>query len=279
MSYKAPGGRDNAKMVPRSTFNDLMLPQFDGSYFLRPDRILGVFIFSKRMKLTQAQVSMNTMLFMSSPSSTPAKRTTKTELFKDTTDKRELVLEGCIGEARHDKDVSQTLDLFEWQSRLRATTMVEAANTVLPVTSDDGDDSDSDEMTGTRKRSSLSSSLSKMSESFLTKDDSFNLRKRESERDTFDDLTEMRYSHNPLFNRIRNSLVGSSDRDTSSQPHRPTPPSTTPKSPKRSSSKLAARRSLLLGQSHLPSQTTITEDIGVELAVSYSHPRNEEDNI
>lgn len=41
---QAPGGRDNAKMIPRSTFDDLMLPHDDGNYFLRPDRILSIFI-------------------------------------------------------------------------------------------------------------------------------------------------------------------------------------------------------------------------------------------
>jgi hypothetical protein len=44
---QAPGGRDNAKMVPKSYFTSLMLPQADGNYFLRPDRILGVFVMSR----------------------------------------------------------------------------------------------------------------------------------------------------------------------------------------------------------------------------------------
>jgi hypothetical protein len=43
---QAPGGRDNAKMVPKSYFTSLMLPQANGDYFLRSDRILAVFIIS-----------------------------------------------------------------------------------------------------------------------------------------------------------------------------------------------------------------------------------------
>jgi hypothetical protein len=43
---QAPGGRDNAKMVPKSYFTSLMLPQESGDYFLRSDRILAVFIIS-----------------------------------------------------------------------------------------------------------------------------------------------------------------------------------------------------------------------------------------
>ena len=34
---QAPGGRDNAKMIPKPFFKDLMLPQIDGNYFLGPD--------------------------------------------------------------------------------------------------------------------------------------------------------------------------------------------------------------------------------------------------
>jgi len=40
---QAPGGRDNAKMVPKSYFTSLMLPEESGDYFLRSDRILAVF--------------------------------------------------------------------------------------------------------------------------------------------------------------------------------------------------------------------------------------------
>jgi hypothetical protein len=36
---QAPGGRNNAKMVSKKTFEDLTLPHADGSYYLRPDRI------------------------------------------------------------------------------------------------------------------------------------------------------------------------------------------------------------------------------------------------
>jgi hypothetical protein len=46
MLAQAPGGRDNAKMVPKSYFHSLMLPKDDGTYFLRPDRILAVFVIN-----------------------------------------------------------------------------------------------------------------------------------------------------------------------------------------------------------------------------------------
>mmetsp|Transcript_33577 Transcript_33577/g.39454 ORF Transcript_33577/g.39454 Transcript_33577/m.39454 type:complete len:411 (+) Transcript_33577:2-1234(+) len=39
----APGGRDRAKVVSKSDFSAFSLPHLDGNYFLRPDRILGVF--------------------------------------------------------------------------------------------------------------------------------------------------------------------------------------------------------------------------------------------
>jgi len=41
---QAPGGRDNAKMVSKRTFEDLSLPSSDGCYYLRPDRILCCFL-------------------------------------------------------------------------------------------------------------------------------------------------------------------------------------------------------------------------------------------
>jgi len=50
---QAPGGRDNAKMVPKPYFSSLSLPQFDGDYFLRPDRILGCFVFNSNVKKRQ----------------------------------------------------------------------------------------------------------------------------------------------------------------------------------------------------------------------------------
>jgi hypothetical protein len=43
LSFKAPGGRSNAKMITKSTFKEFSSPHPDGNYFLRPDRILGVF--------------------------------------------------------------------------------------------------------------------------------------------------------------------------------------------------------------------------------------------
>ena len=36
---QAPGGRENAKMVPKGNFNDFATPLKDGNYFLRPDYI------------------------------------------------------------------------------------------------------------------------------------------------------------------------------------------------------------------------------------------------
>jgi hypothetical protein len=41
---QAPGGRDNAKVVSKATFEIFGLPHADGSYFLRPDRLLGAFL-------------------------------------------------------------------------------------------------------------------------------------------------------------------------------------------------------------------------------------------
>ena len=41
---QAPGGRENAKMVGKQIFANFSLPQSDGNYFLRPDRILGAFL-------------------------------------------------------------------------------------------------------------------------------------------------------------------------------------------------------------------------------------------
>lgn len=40
---QAPGGRDNAFMISKPTFELLSLPDTNGNYFLRPDRILGIF--------------------------------------------------------------------------------------------------------------------------------------------------------------------------------------------------------------------------------------------
>jgi len=41
--HQAPGGRDNARVVTKPTFSGFSLESGDGSYFLRRDRILGVF--------------------------------------------------------------------------------------------------------------------------------------------------------------------------------------------------------------------------------------------
>lgn len=50
MLTQAPGGRDNAKMVPKAYFSDLMLARLDGSYYMRRDRILAVFIMHSDIK-------------------------------------------------------------------------------------------------------------------------------------------------------------------------------------------------------------------------------------
>ena len=44
---QAPGGRANAKMVGKQIFGNFSLPQSDGNFFLRPDRILGAFLLGR----------------------------------------------------------------------------------------------------------------------------------------------------------------------------------------------------------------------------------------
>eukprot|EP00615_Pteridomonas_danica_P012257 CAMPEP_0114369408 /NCGR_PEP_ID=MMETSP0101-20121206/31646_1 /TAXON_ID=38822 ORGANISM="Pteridomonas danica, Strain PT" /NCGR_SAMPLE_ID=MMETSP0101 /ASSEMBLY_ACC=CAM_ASM_000211 /LENGTH=583 /DNA_ID=CAMNT_0001520239 /DNA_START=2429 /DNA_END=4180 /DNA_ORIENTATION=- len=51
MLSPAPGGRHNAVMVKKSDFEALALPHQDGNYFLRPDRILGMFYIDTSTKL------------------------------------------------------------------------------------------------------------------------------------------------------------------------------------------------------------------------------------
>lgn len=41
---QAPGGRDNAFMVSKGLFEKASLPDKSGNFFLRPDRILGMFL-------------------------------------------------------------------------------------------------------------------------------------------------------------------------------------------------------------------------------------------
>lgn len=41
---QAPGGRDNAKVVSKFDFESFSVAHMDGNFFLRPDRILGVFL-------------------------------------------------------------------------------------------------------------------------------------------------------------------------------------------------------------------------------------------
>lgn len=51
---QAPGGRDNAFMISKTTFELLSLPDTNGNYFLRPDRILGVFLIDPVQQLSGA---------------------------------------------------------------------------------------------------------------------------------------------------------------------------------------------------------------------------------
>jgi hypothetical protein len=48
---QTPGGRDNAKMVSKSTFENFSLKDVNENYFLRPDRILGVFQVNRSIHL------------------------------------------------------------------------------------------------------------------------------------------------------------------------------------------------------------------------------------
>jgi hypothetical protein len=48
---QTPGGRDNAKMVSKSTFENLSLKDANENYFLRPDLIFGVFQVNHSIKL------------------------------------------------------------------------------------------------------------------------------------------------------------------------------------------------------------------------------------
>jgi len=43
MLARAPGGRDNAFMVSKAVFKTLSIPDGDGNFYLRPDRIFGAF--------------------------------------------------------------------------------------------------------------------------------------------------------------------------------------------------------------------------------------------
>ena len=47
--HPTPGGRRNAVMVRKATFQSFSLTGPDGSYYLRPDRILGAFMLTSLM--------------------------------------------------------------------------------------------------------------------------------------------------------------------------------------------------------------------------------------
>eukprot|EP00615_Pteridomonas_danica_P010366 CAMPEP_0114339354 /NCGR_PEP_ID=MMETSP0101-20121206/7684_1 /TAXON_ID=38822 ORGANISM="Pteridomonas danica, Strain PT" /NCGR_SAMPLE_ID=MMETSP0101 /ASSEMBLY_ACC=CAM_ASM_000211 /LENGTH=636 /DNA_ID=CAMNT_0001472315 /DNA_START=238 /DNA_END=2148 /DNA_ORIENTATION=+ len=57
---QAPGGRENAKMISRSTFRDFSLEHKNGTYFLRQDRILGMFRVDPKV-----HISLNSKAFVS----------------------------------------------------------------------------------------------------------------------------------------------------------------------------------------------------------------------
>lgn len=52
---QAPGGRDNAFMVSKATFELLSQPNESGNYFLRSDRILGIFSLDPANPLRERQ--------------------------------------------------------------------------------------------------------------------------------------------------------------------------------------------------------------------------------
>jgi hypothetical protein len=59
---QAPGGRDNAFMVSKATFEALAIPRKeDGNYFLRPDRILGAFYLDAGTFSSSSSSSVNDM--------------------------------------------------------------------------------------------------------------------------------------------------------------------------------------------------------------------------
>jgi len=49
---QAPGGRDNAKVVSKPTFESYCLSEADGSFFLRPDRIMGAFLLDPSREIS-----------------------------------------------------------------------------------------------------------------------------------------------------------------------------------------------------------------------------------
>jgi hypothetical protein len=60
---QAPGGRDNAKVVSKATFETFTLPHVDGSFFLRRDRIMGMFLYDPEHPPTGYGEAKSDMMF------------------------------------------------------------------------------------------------------------------------------------------------------------------------------------------------------------------------
>lgn len=58
---QAPGGRDNAFMVSKATFELLAQPEESGNFFLRPDRILGIFLLDPLSPPSQFQEAQHAL--------------------------------------------------------------------------------------------------------------------------------------------------------------------------------------------------------------------------
>jgi hypothetical protein len=54
----APGGRDNAKVVTKATFQDLSLPHADGNFFLHPSAVMGAFLIRTSKPLACDAISV-----------------------------------------------------------------------------------------------------------------------------------------------------------------------------------------------------------------------------
>ena len=58
---QAPGNRDNAKVVSKPTFESC-LSEADGSFILRPDRILGAFLLDLSREISGYQDAKSPLL-------------------------------------------------------------------------------------------------------------------------------------------------------------------------------------------------------------------------
>eukprot|EP00615_Pteridomonas_danica_P006247 CAMPEP_0114341470 /NCGR_PEP_ID=MMETSP0101-20121206/9069_1 /TAXON_ID=38822 ORGANISM="Pteridomonas danica, Strain PT" /NCGR_SAMPLE_ID=MMETSP0101 /ASSEMBLY_ACC=CAM_ASM_000211 /LENGTH=693 /DNA_ID=CAMNT_0001475085 /DNA_START=3333 /DNA_END=5414 /DNA_ORIENTATION=+ len=214
---QAPGGRDNAKMVPRSTFNDIMLPQFDGTYFMRPDRILGIFVMNNvRMFAANSMSPRISVRHGLSSSSRKDNQFPSSPTPNSASDRQDSIMEGCISEARNDKTSLHMLDLFEVQVKTYGNKLVEISNSLLPT----ADFNDNDEEGGSgaanvaegRSRSRVDSIVDRLSESFTNHRPTYfnnhgNVRRSANTRLHNDGALDengnaiplVRFSENPLF--------------------------------------------------------------------------------